>query len=998
MHTRLLITLKQSVLLVATLFLFFIFPHSVSAWDNNGGDHGGANWNFTSGNTSIQGTHTNIGNMTISSTATVTAAGDTNLTINGLLWIKDTAILYVNSINNTAQVGGVWAGRGVTISATNLTIDVGAKIDGNGRGYADYKGPGSVSGKRGGAGYGGTGGRGHNSAGYSEQYFVNGGTSYGSSTSPTDLGSGGSDGQYTDVPYPYGGSAIKIILTGEVIINGSISMNGQSGPSGWVYGTGGGSGGSIWLNIVGDISGSGTINAKGANGTIGTYGYTNWGSGGGGAGGRIAIYYGSSHLVNIPTTSTSTSGGAYGGNQSTAGSNGTVIYQLPPGSLITNLVSGTLVSPTSDWTTNAASTRQVGTVNIGIKNNSYRIASSDINFSLDRNWASLVADASSSKSIFYYPGGISSLPGKANNNYTLYVPKIAGANSVFICPNATTLSAVVSGCSGQIFLLSSDSSVTAVTEGGVDYFKVTGITNGGAYTVISGTIASAPANVIPVVYASPSISVEDVPQVGTLNVGVTETGTNTIIAVLNTAFTANRDWSGVTADTEGTKAFFHSTASISTITGGASSTYTLFIPKGDGQKVWICPGAASLNAVSLSCPGGYFLVDGQTVGGVTATVATEGGITYWKISGLTGTGGMSVITGLRDNLTRLKMSTASNHTITFGTNNGLLASTDNIILTFDPDGQAFDLSSIAITDITLTDNVGAIRTLAATHTTNTWGVNINTSLDRITFTAPTSGTGYFTGASQIVIKIGTNTIGGVNQIINPATPGSYRIVITLNNSGTEAGAWAIPIVDSDRVDITGYVTAYIYFDIDTNTDNTDCAYNVCLDFQGGTTATNYTVDLGELKSTYVNKSQQSVNHNGTPGVINSIYFDLTTNGIAGAVVQVRSANGGLQGPGSNFISSVSTDGLDIASNSGKYGYNLPVASTAKYGTVVVNANCNSAVKYCGALNTAWKDVFTTGGNPIDTARVRMDLAAGATYTNNPGTYTDTLTFVATTTF
>ena len=66
--------------------------------------------------------------------------------------------------------------------------------------------------------------------------------------------------------------------------------------------------------------------------------------------------------------------------------------------------------------------------------------------------------------------------------------------------------------------------------------------------------------------------------------------------------------------------------------------------------------------------------------------------------------------------------------------------------------------------------------------------------------------------------------------------------------------------------------------------------------------------------------------------------------------------------------------------------------------MVVNSNCDSTVKYCGALNSSWKDVFTTGGNPIDTARVRMDLAAGATYTDNPGIYTDTLTFIATTTF
>jgi hypothetical protein len=246
---------------------------------------------------------------------------------------------------------------------------------------------------------------------------------------------------------------------------------------------------------------------------------------------------------------------------------------------------------------------------------------------------------------------------------------------------------------------------------------------------------------------------------------------------------------------------------------------------------------------------------------------------------------------------------------------------------------------------------------------------------------------------------------------------AYRLNIEITNIfGKEFGYTSLPIIDSDQVDVTGFVNAYMHFDIDTavgetpgpeidGSDNTiiDCAYTgagACLTHSGGSAGSNYTVDLGELSSAIVNKSNSTsvVHADGADGIINSIYFDISTNAIGGAVVLVKSDNGGLNGPGANKIPSIGTDGFDIAANSGLYGYNLPVASSQLNGNIVRNPNCDSAVKYCGPLSTQ-KGVFTTGGVPIDTARVRLDLAAAASYTGDlPGTYTDTLTFFATATF
>jgi uncharacterized delta-60 repeat protein len=512
------------------------------------------------------------------------------------------------------------------------------------------------------------------------------------------------------------------------------------------------------------------------------------------------------------------------------------------------------------------------------------------------------------------------------------------------------------------------------------------------------TVQGVAPEIKPVLITDWNTNLETTAQTGNVVVGVEDTvNANIKVAEMTVNFGSAPNWTGVTGATAENIAFFHSPQPISVITNGAATSYTLYIRKGEGDKVWICPGAAALNEVNLQCSGGYFLSEGQTLNGATASVVMNT-VEYWKVSGLTSTGGMSVITGLKDVLSRLQVSTLSDHKLSFGTSYGMIVgSTDTMTLEF-PD---FDLTGLTVTDIALTDNVGSLRTLAGTASADTWGVAINTVAKSIIFSVPTSGTGGFVPASQIIVKIGLNVVGGVNQIMNPSSIGNTTISITLNNTDPgEMGILNIPIIDSDTVDISGYVTAFIHFDIDTNTDNTDCAYNVCTTHGtlGAGIGNNYTVDFGELTSAIVNKSMTSSKHaDGLNGLINSIYFDLTTNAPSGAVVTVKSLNSGLKGPGTtNLIASVS-DGLDIAANSGLYGYNLTTGSTQKYGAIYPNSLCDTIIKFCGPTSTP-KTVFDTNNLPVDSARVRMDLAAAAAYTNNPGTYTDTLTFVATATF
>eukprot|EP00981_Chlorochromonas_danica_P003504 scaffold659_cov192-Ochromonas_danica.AAC.17 len=90
-----------------------------------------------------------------------------------------------------------------------------------------------------------------------------------------------------------GGGAIHLIIQREFKLDGSLSVDGSSCQEASVISasSGGGAGGSIWIDLLDNayLTGSGSITARGGDGCHA--------GGGGGSGGRIAIYGGSSNLV-----------------------------------------------------------------------------------------------------------------------------------------------------------------------------------------------------------------------------------------------------------------------------------------------------------------------------------------------------------------------------------------------------------------------------------------------------------------------------------------------------------------------------------------------------------------------------------------------------------------------------------------------------------------------------------------------------------------------------
>lgn len=77
-----------------------------------------------------------------------------------------------------------------------------------------------------------------------------------------------------------------------------------------------------------------------------------------------------------------------------------------------------------------------------------------------------------------YIHNLTTAPG-SSSSYTLYIPRLGTVDSVIICPNATSLSAVTDTCPGGYQLDASDPDVSQVTLGSQNYWAVANLTGTG---------------------------------------------------------------------------------------------------------------------------------------------------------------------------------------------------------------------------------------------------------------------------------------------------------------------------------------------------------------------------------------------------------------------------------------------------------------------------------------------------------------------------------------
>ena len=203
----------------------------------------------------------------------VTVRGCT-VTINGA---HSFASLLVENSGTVTHTAGYVPGMSLSITG-NISIRLLSSLDVNACGYGADQGPGhgqidTYGHGGGGASYGGEG---------TTAAYAGNGEVYGSVQEPTEPGSGSGSGASGTYPGGSGGGAVRLIVHGALQVDGRLTSNGQP-----VWGSGGGSGGSIYLT-VGTLSGSGTISAYGGD----SHNHNNVNYGGSGGGGRIAICYG----------------------------------------------------------------------------------------------------------------------------------------------------------------------------------------------------------------------------------------------------------------------------------------------------------------------------------------------------------------------------------------------------------------------------------------------------------------------------------------------------------------------------------------------------------------------------------------------------------------------------------------------------------------------------------------------------------------------------------
>jgi len=243
--------------------------------------------------------------MNISGVLTVPnlTMNNSTLTFNGTLNVVGNLSMQNNSM--IAHAGTTTTSSSMlSITAGTFTVDATSRIDVSGRGYLGaYQGSNSSNNGRtngntttggstsySGGGYGGNGG------------IYSSGTAnapYGDPLNPNEVGSGGAGD--SNQPGGNGGGLVRI-LAATLQLDGTITADGQSAPSGY-YG-GGGSGGGVRID-AGTLSGAGYVYSRGGSSPNNR---------GGGGGGRIAVYYGSMNLpqANLVASGASTSyaGGA----------------------------------------------------------------------------------------------------------------------------------------------------------------------------------------------------------------------------------------------------------------------------------------------------------------------------------------------------------------------------------------------------------------------------------------------------------------------------------------------------------------------------------------------------------------------------------------------------------------------------------------------------------------------------------------------------------------
>ncbi len=334
----------------------------------------------------------------------------------------------------------------------------------------------------------------------------------------------------------------------------------------------------------------------------------------------------------------------------------------------------------------------------------------------------------------------------------------------------------------------------------------------------------------------------------------------------------------------------------------------------------------------------------------------------------------ATLTSMSDTLSHIDASTASNHEIKFVTPSGVDAG-ETIILTFSADFTG--VTNIVHTDVDFAEGDSnncstasfTEKTLAASPSGATWGADG----DSATTVTITSGTGTITADRCVRIKIGTNATSGTtgtNQISNGSADDDDTVAV----SGTfgDTGTMAIDIITNDQVVITATVNPTITFTVDDNA-----------------------IGFGTLTSTtgrWATADASGADASATtPTAANS--FTIATNAASGYSITY---NGATLTSGANTIDALDGSPAAVDEDSdgtpGQEEFGLSV-STNGNATIATGYQRDSVADFKFIESTATTIVSETV--PTATETLSISYLANIAGSTEPGSYTTTITYIAT---
>lgn len=367
-------------------------------------------------------------------------------------------------------------------------------------------------------------------------------------------------------------------------------------------------------------------------------------------------------------------------------------------------------------------------------------------------------------------------------------------------------------------------------------------------------------------------------------------------------------------------------------------------------------------------------------------------------------------TSASDTMTRLKVSTTSDHTVRMTlppsySFDGSATTSDAIVFNFPDSFTASASGTFVAGDFAFND--GTARTVVAVATIGENGFDINCAngsnnvgvvvdTAAAAFKVKACGSSYTSSTSTSTITFQIFGTAANGTLTNPSSAGSYTLSATMTDMGVEnshAASMALSIMDDDQVTVTATVDPSLTFDIDIQS---SC---------GSESAAPYTVALGTLTPTSVTTAASHIclelDSNASHGVF------VTVQGSGAADALESAGSGGTIG--TTYVSGI---GGQTLLSPGTEGYGICVAATSAVtgsATAVApyNGNCTGTTAGGGNIiggvdSAAPQNILTTSGGAIDgTANNTADIVvkaaiSGTTLAAND--YTDVLTFIATGTF